>query len=69
MVKKTYEEVKDCYGNVVWSKRTVIIDDSYERARREERYPTQYDHYSGVCGISSRKIREAYEDLYRTREW
>lgn len=70
MIKKTYEEVIDDHGNVIYSERTVVIDDSYQRARRSERYPAQHDWYDGAPARAfSRSIREAYADRMRCNEW
>lgn len=70
MIKKTYEEVIDDYGNVIYSERTIVIDDSHQRARRSERFPTQHDYYDGgPARAFSRSIREAYADRMRCNEW
>lgn len=69
MVKKTYEEVLDERGNVIWKRKTVVYDDSHERASRDVGYRSRFDWCDGIAGASSRKIREAYEDHYRSDEW
>lgn len=68
MVKKTYEEIRDSYGNVIWERRTVVYDNSHERNRRNS-YDCQHDWHDGSYSCTRTSIEEAYMDYLRSNEW